>query len=153
VSRLELRVPPVLLGVLFAAGIVLASRHVPLMRLPFPGRRTVAVTAMLAGTLLALAGVWQFRRLGTSVNPMAPERASRVVSGGLYRWSRNPMYLGMALVLSGLAAWESTLAGYAVTALFCAYLTRFQILPEERALLAAFGPEFAAYMARVRRWI
>lgn len=63
------------------------------------------------------------------------------------------MYLGMALVLSGLAAWESTLAGYAVTALFCAYLTRFQILPEERALLAAFGPEFAAYMAKVRRWI
>ena len=63
------------------------------------------------------------------------------------------MYLGMALVLLGFAAWTSTLAGYSLVLLFCWYLTRFQIIPEERALLAAFGPEFAQYMSKVRRWI
>ncbi|HEX6811558.1 MAG TPA: isoprenylcysteine carboxylmethyltransferase family protein [Planctomycetota bacterium] len=150
---LELRIPPVVVGFVFAGGIGLVSAFVPLARVPLPGGILAAVAAMLAGTLVALAGVWQFRRAGTTVHPMTPERTSKVVSGGLYRWSRNPMYLGMALVLFGLAAWRSTLAGYALAALFCAYLTRFQILPEERVLLAAFGPEFAAYMARVRRWI
>ena len=62
------------------------------------------------------------------------------------------MYLGMALVLLGLAAWASALAGYLLVPGFCAYLTRFQIIPEEKALLAAFGPAFARYMATVRRW-
>lgn len=150
---LELRIPPVVVGVVFAVGTVLASVFVPLVRVPLPGRILVAATSALAGTVLALAGVLQFRRARTTVNPMLPGRASSVVSTGVYRWSRNPMYLGMALVLLGLAAWESTLAGYSMVFLFCGYLTRFQIIPEERAMLAAFGPEYAAYMTRVRRWI
>ena len=63
------------------------------------------------------------------------------------------MYLGMAVVLLGLAAWASALAGYFLVAAFCWYLTLFQIIPEETALLATFGPEFAQYMAKVRRWV
>lgn len=139
--------------VVFGVGIVLLSAVMPLVRIPLPGRSVLAVGGILAGTLLALAGVLRFRRAGTTVDPRSPERASTVVSTGVYRWSRNPMYLGMALVLLGLAARESTLAGYSTALLFCAYLTHFQIVPEERALLTAFGPEYAAYMARVRRWI
>ena len=84
---------------------------------------------------------------------MAPQRSTAVVRTGLYRLSRNPMYLGMALALLGLAAWSSSLTGYALVAAFCGYLTRFQIVPEERALLQRFGPEFADYMSQVRRWI
>jgi protein-S-isoprenylcysteine O-methyltransferase Ste14 len=84
---------------------------------------------------------------------MSPAKTSALVSSGIYRWSRNPMYLGMALLLLGVAAWGSTLAGYLLVFVFCWFLTRFQIIPEERALLAAFGQEFAQYMARVRRWI
>jgi protein-S-isoprenylcysteine O-methyltransferase Ste14 len=84
---------------------------------------------------------------------MSPDRASALISSGIYRWSRNPMYFGMALLLLGVAAWGSTLAGYLLVLAFCWFLTRFQIIPEERALLAAFGQEFAQYMARVRRWI
>jgi protein-S-isoprenylcysteine O-methyltransferase Ste14 len=63
------------------------------------------------------------------------------------------MYLGMALALLGLAAWASALAGYLLVLAFCWYLTRFQIIPEEKALLAAFGAEFTQYLAKVRRWI
>jgi len=74
---------------------------------------------MLAGVMLALVGVLHFRRAGTSVDPMSPDRASSDVSTGIYRWSRNPMYLGMALVLLGLAARESTLGGYSMALLFC----------------------------------
>jgi len=120
---------------------------------PFLGHKYAAAALVLTGLLLALVGVLQFRRARTTVNPMSPAKASALVSSGIYRWSRNPMYLGMALLLLGVAAWGSTLAGYLLVLAFCWFLTRFQIIPEERALLAAFGQEFAQYMARVRRWI
>jgi len=151
--RLELRFPPLVLVALFAAAIVAASVWMPLVRVPVPGHRAPAVLLVLAGLGVALAGVLAFRRARTTVNPMAPQRSTTVVRTGLYRLSRNPMYLGMALVLLGLAAWGSALTGYALVAGFCGTLTRFQIKPEERALLQRFGPEFADYMAQVRRWI
>ena len=151
--RLELRIPPLVLVAIFAAAIVAASVWMPLVRVPVPGHRTLAVLLVLAGLGVALAGVVAFRRARTTVNPMAPQRSTTVVRTGLYRLSRNPMYLGMALALLGLAAWGSSLAGYALVSAFCAYLTRFQIKPEERALLQRFGREFADYMGQVRRWI
>jgi protein-S-isoprenylcysteine O-methyltransferase Ste14 len=151
--RLELRIPPLALAAAFAGAIALASAHAPLLRLPSPGRRLVAASLAIAGLAVALAGVVQFRRARTTVDPTSPERTTAIVTSGLYRWSRNPMYLGMALMLLGAAAWASTLAGYLLVAAFCAYLTRFQIVPEERALAVAFGPEFERYAATVRRWI
>ena len=150
---LDLRIPPLVLVAAHAVGIALVTVYVPLMVIPFPGHKYAAAALVLAGLLLALVGVLQFRRARTTVNPMSPAKASALVSSGIYRRSRNPMYLGMALLLLGVAAWGSTLAGYLLVLAFCWFLTRFQIIPEERALLAAFGQEFAQYMARVRRWI
>lgn len=151
--RLELRIPPLALVAVFMAGIALVTVYAPLVVVPFPGHKYASAGLVLAGLLLALVGVLQFRKARTTVNPMSPAKASALVSSGIYRWSRNPMYLGMALLLLGVAAWGSTLAGYLLVVAFCWYLTRFQIVPEERALLAAFGQEFAQYKARVRRWI
>lgn len=151
--RLELRIPPLALAAAFAGAIALASAYAPLLRLPIPGHRFAAASLAVAGLAIAVAGVAQFRRARTTVNPTSPERTSVVVTTGLYRWSRNPMYVGMALILLGAAAWTSTLAGYLLVAGFCAYLTRFQIVPEERSLVASFGPEYGRYMKRVRRWV
>lgn len=151
--QLELRIPPLAVVAAFAIAIGLVTVYVPLIRVPLPAHRYAAAALVIIGLLLALAGVLQFRRARTTVNPMSPDKASAVVSSGLYRWSRNPMYLGMALLLFGVAAWGSTLAGYLLVPVFCWYLTRFQIIPEEKALLAAFGQEFSEYMSRVRRWI
>jgi len=153
VSTLELRVPPLALVAAFAVAIALASVYVPLVLVPIPGHEYAAAALVFVGLSVAAAGVHQFRRARTTVNPLSPQKTSTVVSSGLYRWSRNPMYLGMALVLLGLAAWASALSGYLLVPGFCAYLTRFQIIPEEKALLAAFGPAFARYMATVRRWV
>lgn len=150
---LELRIPPLAQVAGFALGIALVTVYVPLVLVPFPGHQYASAALVLAGLLLALVGVLQFRRARTTVNPMSPAKTSALVSSGLYRWSRNPMYLGMALLLLGVAAWGSALAGYLLVLAFCWFLTRFQIIPEERALLAAFGQEFAQYRARVRRWI
>lgn len=150
---LELRIPPLVLAAGFAIAIALVSAYVPLLHIPVPGHRYAAVALSFTGFVIAATGVLQFRRAQTTVNPMSPHKASTVVSSGLYRWSRNPMYLGMALALLGSAAWGSAFAGYLLVPGFCGYLTRFQIVPEEKALLSDFGPEFAQYMSKVRRWI
>jgi protein-S-isoprenylcysteine O-methyltransferase Ste14 len=150
---LELRLPPLLLVALFGAAILAGARQLPLASVPFPGHRWLALGLALLGAGVAALGVIEFRRARTTVDPTAPERATALVRSGIYRLTRNPMYLGFALLLLGAAAWGSSLTGYALVPPFVAYLTRFQILPEERALRQRFGDEYTAYMAAVRRWI
>lgn len=155
---LELRVPPLLLvlgtGLAMAglAAVWPAAEAAP--GSPWPRLLTgLATTLALAGLALAVAGVMGFRRQQTTVNPMHPERAGTLVTQGIYRFSRNPMYLGMLLLLSAWAAYlrqPATLAGVVFAA---AWLRRYQVLPEERLMAARFGPAYRLYCAQVRRWI
>lgn len=152
-NHLELRIPPLAMFIIFAVMIWVVGAYLPAGNVALPGRRVVAAITFLLGWGVVSAGVFEFRRRKTTMSPFSPERTASVVSSGIYRWSRNPMYLGMALALFGIAAWCSSLPGFAVVLLFCLYLTRFQIQPEERMLLKLFGAEYAEYMAQVRRWI
>jgi len=138
---------------MFAAASAVAGLGLQWGRFPFPGHRALAVLAFVAGVCIALAGVREFRRSRTTVNPLAPDRASAVVSTGIYRFTRNPMYLGMAVSLLALALWWASVPGLALVLMFCAYLERYQIRPEERALTALFGRAFSDYAVRVRRWL
>lgn len=150
---LELRIPPLVVSLLFAAAIGVLAVASPIANVPFVGQRAASAVLVALGIVVGVAGVLEFRRAKTTVNPLTPDKASSMVVSGIYRITRNPMYLGMALVLLGGAAWTSSLLGYSLVPLFCLYITRFQIVPEERALLAAFGDEFAVYQSRVRRWL
>lgn len=152
-SALELRIPPLALFVVFALAIWAASVYLPAGNIPLPGHRIIAPIVVLLGCGVIGAGVFEFRRSKTTMSPFSPERTASIVSSGIYGWSRNPMYLGMALALFGVAAWLPSLPGFAAVLLFCVYLTRFQIQPEERMLLKLFGAEYSAYMNQVRRWI
>lgn len=150
---LELRVPPPAVGLVFAGAMLAMARLVPGLSFALPGRRFVVAALVALGVAMALAGVVAFRRQRTTMNPLTPGAASSVVTGGVYRLSRNPMYLGFLMALAGWALYLSNAASVLLLAGFAAYLTRYQIKPEERALLAKFGPEFAQYLARVRRWV
>lgn len=152
-ERLELKVPPPV--VTLAVGVLMwcVARRLPALDFALPLRAALASAFVLAGLALMGACAWQFRRAGTTVNPMKPAKASALVDTGLYRLSRNPIYLGDALILVGWGLWLANFASLAAIALLVAYLNRFQIGPEERALRAAFGAEYDAYRARVRRWI
>lgn len=152
-NHLELRIPPLALFIIFAVMIWVVGVYLPAGNVALPGRRVAAAITFLLGLGVVSAGVFEFRRRKTTMSPFSPERTASVVSSGIYRWSRNPMYLGMALALLGIAIWCANWLGFAVVLLFCLYLTRFQIQPEERMLLKLFGAEYAEYMAQVRRWI
>jgi protein-S-isoprenylcysteine O-methyltransferase Ste14 len=151
-NALELKVPPLALVVLFAAAMWLASAS-SAFTLLLPWRSAFALILFTAGLVVALAGVLAFRRAKTTVNPLTPEATTAMVTSGIYRFTRNPMYLGFLFVLAGWAMYLSNLLGFALLPLFALYLTRFQIVPEERALCAKFSDAFTAYKRSVRRWL
>lgn len=148
----ERRVPPLLAWALAAGTVWALGRGWPAPGWGGPGAFGVALGLAGAGAFVAGAGVWQFRRAATSLSPFAGAGVRVLVVSGVYAWTRNPMYLGLALALAGVVVWRGSWAAVVPGPLFCAYLQRFQIRPEERDLSAAFGPEFAAYRARVGRW-
>jgi protein-S-isoprenylcysteine O-methyltransferase Ste14 len=150
---LDLKVPPVAVVVVTAALMWLGARALPRSDFLLPGRPWVAGGIALAGALLAVLGVVSFQRAKTTVNPMSPGSSSALVTSGVYRMTRNPMYLGFLLILLGWAAWLSNAMALVPVPGFALYLDCFQIRPEERALASRFGQEFNAYKARVRRWI
>jgi protein-S-isoprenylcysteine O-methyltransferase Ste14 len=150
---LELKVPPLLVWLVAAGAMAGVARLAPQLDFTMPGRGIVALTLAVLGVAIAAAGVRAFHRKRTTVNPLTPGASSAVVSDGVYRISRNPMYLGFLLALAGWAVYLSNAGALLLLPVFVAYMTRFQIKPEERALLAKFGTEFEQYMGRVRRWL
>ena len=152
-KKLELKVPPVALVLLAAAGMWSASVFAPSFTWQLPYRHIAAVFFLFVGGLVAVFGVAAFRRARTTVNPTRPQSTSSLVSGGVYRVSRNPMYLGFVLALVGVAFLLSNALSLVFIPAFVLYMNRFQIGPEERVLTAIFGEEFTTYRQRVRRWV
>ena len=150
---LELKVPPLVVLIVVAATLWLVAKAVPQADFQLPARPAVALILATVGVGTAVAGVVSFRRAKTTVNPLKPDAASSLVTSGIYRLTRNPMYLGMLIVLVGWAAFLANALAFIVAAAFVLYLNRFQIIPEEKALTTRFGPEFTTYCSKVRRWI
>jgi protein-S-isoprenylcysteine O-methyltransferase Ste14 len=153
-ESLELKVPPLALTASAAAvmvGVEYASEGTSIVA---PSLAWVAGGAVaLSGLAIAYLGVSVFRQIRTTVDPLHPERSARLVTAGVYRWTRNPMYLAFVLCLLGLAIALQSPVGFALTAFTAVFLHRFQIKPEEQALRRCFGSAFDAYCGRVRRWL
>jgi protein-S-isoprenylcysteine O-methyltransferase Ste14 len=150
---LDTKIPPPIVTAIAAAAMWGAAPFGPSLPLSDGGRLGVAIALAVAGLAFAALGVLAFRAARTTVDPLRPERASALVSGGIYRVTRNPMYVGMLLLLLAWAAHLSAVLPLLGPIAFVLYINRFQIVPEERALERAFGASFTHYAARVRRWL
>jgi protein-S-isoprenylcysteine O-methyltransferase Ste14 len=152
-SGLDKLIPPPLLAALFAAAMWLCARWLPDLTVQFTGQTIAAMAAVAAGVAPVAAAWAQFLQARTTANPIHPERASSLMTHGVFGLTRNPMYLGLALALFGWVLWLGNGACALLLVGFVGYITRFQIIPEERALRANFGEQFDAYARRVRRWL
>lgn len=150
---LDLKVPPLLVVIITALLMWGLAKGLPAWGGPVPGRLFLSGGTALIGAAVILGGVVAFRLAGTTVNPLKPGSSSRLVTSGVYAWTRNPMYLGFLLLLLAWAMYLGHLLAPVFLPAFMLYLNRFQIEPEERALTALFGRDFTAYASRVRRWL
>lgn len=150
---LERRVPPVAVVVIIGSLMGLATWITRPLNFTPPARELIAAGLAIAGALMSVSGVWSFRRVGTTVNPLTPASTTSLVRSGVYRFSRNPMYLGFLLMLLAWGIYLANAVALLFVPLFVAYMNRFQIEPEEQALKDLFGRDFVNYAARVRRWL
>jgi len=149
--RLDLKIPPAVTGAVTAMGMWLVSRTLP--TLTFAQFRVVAVGLGLAGVAITGLAMLSFWEAHTTVNPMKPSSASFLVTSGMYRFTRNPMYLGLLFILIGWALYLAHVLAFLFLPAFTLYMNRFQIKPEERALTARFGRQYLEYASRVHRWL
>ena len=130
-----------------------AARVGPGFEFTLPACRSIAAVLAVGGVTVALLGIASFRRAKTTVNPLHPEAASTLVATGIYQRTRNPMYLGLLLVLLGWAVFLTNALAFIFPVAYVPLMNWLQIVPEERALAATFGSAFADYQSRVRRWL
>ena len=145
------KIPPPIVTLICGLGIYFS-------RFAFPNAQSdssdfTALGLLLFGITVLVAAVLSFKKQGTTVNPLQPEKASSLVVSGLFNYSRNPVYLGMLLILLSLTVKFNVLGGLLVTLAFVIFMTKFQIIPEELALESKFGEQFIQYKERTRRWI
>lgn len=152
-QQLELRIPPLLLVLIVVAAMAVLAKYWPALHFGLPFSFAIAASFILLGILVALLGVLAFRRANTTVDPRYPDKSATLVSSGIYRYSRNPMYLGFLLVLLGVACYLSNLLAFILLPLFVLYMNKFQIVPEERWMQQKFAAQFTRYQAKVRRWL
>ncbi|WP_085343157.1 isoprenylcysteine carboxylmethyltransferase family protein [Vibrio sp. ArtGut-C1] len=151
--KLELKVPPVavfLLVILLMYGLTVL---VPSLNISVPFVEVVVGGLTLLSGYMGIAGVYEFHKVKTTVNPVKPDTASSVVRTGVFSFSRNPMYMALLLLIIAIGLWWQHLSVVLCSVVFVSYMNRFQIKPEERVLERLFGEEYLDYKNHVRRWI
>ena len=148
---METKIPPPIVTLVFGLSIYF-SREL------FPAVKTeqsfnLGMCLLLLGFFVLISAVRLFKQDKTTVNPLSPEQATTLVTEGIFKFSRNPMYLGMAFVLAAMAVFFNVIGGIILIILFCVYITKFQIIPEERAMMNLFAQDFDEYKKATRRWI
>ena len=150
---MRLKVPPVIVFIICLALMFAIYSISKGLSFQFPFRTTLSRIFLAMGFLSGLMGIVSFRTTGTTVDPTNPQKATSLVTSGVYQYSRNPMYLGMAFILMGGAIRIGNPVCLLSIVLFVWYMTSYQIKPEEEALTKVFGQEYEEYTKRVRRWI
>ena len=150
---LELKIPPPVVALVLGAAMYGADRAVAALRVDPPGGRMLVWLLAGFGLLIAGSAVVSIVRAHTTVDPRKPERTTALVTSGMYRWSRNPVYLGDTLLLLAWATYLANPLAFALAPLFVAWMNVFQIAPEERMLRERFGEAYQEYCRRVGRWL
>ncbi len=152
-SKLELKIPPVAVALISALLMWLVALPLPTIAISASLQTFLCVSLIVVGLLFGIAGILSFNKAKTTANPMTPHEASELVIVGVYKRTRNPMYVGLLLILIAWAVYLASIFAGVIVIGFVIYMTEFQIKPEERALQARFGADYLDYLEHVRRWL
>jgi len=150
---LETRIPPPVVMLLLGVFAWAASSQLPALSFHLPFSSLLAVALVAVGVALNLLPKLAFGRARTTINPLKPQTTTHLVTSGIFRYTRNPMYLGQSVIVLAWAVYLHNVVALLAVPAFMLYITRFQILPEERHLGALFGDGFEAFCRWTRRWV
>lgn len=150
---LKLKIPPPIYALSIATLMWFLNQYTPIIHWISPPWNTIGLVLMIIAFSFELWSALLFFRSNTTVNPLKPDNSKTIVTSGLYQFSRNPMYVGLLMVLFGYAMWLGSLSPFLLLPLFFGIITTMQIIPEEQALEKNFGQQYLDYKARVRRWL
>lgn len=150
---LKHKIPPPLVTLAAIGGVYASVQIFPVDALAIMSPLWITLAIGVIGLAIMLSGALEFRRAQTTVNPLNPEQASELVVSGVFKFTRNPMYLGMCLLIISATLVFSNLIGLVWLMTFMLYIQVFQIRPEERAMKKLFGEQFEQYCQQVRRWV
>ena len=149
---MELRIPPAAVFLVFGGLMWGVARFLPFGDFDFFGRIWLSRILLSIALIISVLALIQFYRARTSVNPHHPERSSKLVTSGIYQFSRNPMYLALLMLLLAFGLRLGNAFNTLTAAGFVYYMNAFQIKPEEKQLLKTFGAAYKQYCSMVRRW-
>jgi protein-S-isoprenylcysteine O-methyltransferase Ste14 len=149
---MKLKLPPAIVFLVFGILMYLLAEFLPVGYFDFFGRRYLIKALLILAVVISCVALIQFYLAKTSIDPKNPSKASSLVSNGIYKYSRNPMYLGLLLILLAWALWLGNAFNVLLAAGFVSYMNAFQIQPEESTLTSLFGKEYKNYCIKVRRW-
>ena len=152
-TSLDLKINPLWQMIISLVLMYAIARLLPIASALIDYKWFASVFLLVVGTFFITAGEISFYWVKTTLNPEKPENASSLVTSGIYHKTRNPMYVGLVFLLLAWAAWLMSFFSVIVVVFFQQYMTRFQIIPEERALTNLFPEECRNYCKKVRRWL
>ncbi len=152
-ANLRLKVPPVIQTALCILAMWLLSRYLPLCTVEIINRSAITAILICLGGLIAIAAIVSFHKVKTTVDPRTPDQTSELVIAGIYQYTRNPMYLSLLLIMTGMAVLFGAVSSFLVIPLFVWFMNRLQIEAEEEELEKLFGESYREYKLNVRRWL
>ncbi|MDB9926658.1 isoprenylcysteine carboxylmethyltransferase family protein [Hyphomicrobiales bacterium] len=151
---MKTKIPPPLVALIVMLLTFLSRDYLDIFYLHPHLQRTLFLLFLVIGVSVIFLATRQFKISKTTVNPLKPETASSLVTSGIFRRTRNPMYLGLTSLLISFSIYFSSVFGIIIyLPLFISYITIFQIIPEEDAMNKLFSNDYKSYCLKVRRWI
>jgi protein-S-isoprenylcysteine O-methyltransferase Ste14 len=151
---MHLRIPPPIVALIGILLIFLSKDYILILYLHPYLQNTLSILFLVVGFVIILLATKEFKKSNTTVNPMKPETSTSLVTSGIFKYTRNPMYLGLSSILLASCFYFSSLLGIIVyVPFFILYITVFQIIPEEEVMKSLFNDEYLDYCSKVRRWI
>ena len=146
-----IKIPPPLIVLVLIVSIYFSSKKIDLINIPL--QMEISILILSAGILIFVNPVLQFIKSKTTVNPIQFEEVNKLVTSGIFKYSRNPMYLGMLMIVLSTSIFYLNIYSILTPLLFILWINKFQIKREEEFLIEKFGDEYLSYKKKTRRWI
>ena len=146
-----IKIPPPILVLILITSNYFSQNRLEIIYLPY--KNSTSFLILLVGSLILINTVFKFIKSKTTVNPVKFKKVNKLVTSGIYKYSRNPMYLGMILIIISTSIYYLNYYSLVTPFIFYFWINRFQIKREEIFLTEKFGKEYLLYMSKTRRWI